>query len=670
MRLPSSIPAAAIAACLFATAATAEQVGPRLDIGFGRAYRVQTETNHTYQLQGRDSLATNAWYGMGDAIVGTGSIEFGFERGEGPSFLPARRWQWATNTDGWSLSFDGVDDFAFVPHDARLNLTNGMTLEAWIKPARTGACTFIAKASSPSVVCYSLGLTAQNRGLFRVFDSSGGAFVSVTGATALATGQWRHVAAAWSGAQAKLMLDGALDASMSTSGVTRVSAISVFQVGSILGSEAFRGSLDQARVWGAARSEVEVQGDYQSAVAGDTAGLVGLWRLSEGVGQIAADSTANALDLNLGADAAADAGDPSWEPGSFPPASSYGEIFSFGERCLVVGHLSETGATCRLDSATALSPGDWSQRGSETTVSLQRVDYLVWPTNSLEAFRAWGAPETMVPVPAGSFAMGNATNLFPEGGSEELPQHQVFVSAFYMERHEVTKGLWDEIQSWAATNGYAFENPGAGKAVDHPVHTVSWYDAVKWCNARSERQGLTACYTTNGAVYKAGNNSNVVCNWSANGYRLPTEAEWEKAARGGLAGTRFPWDDFTNKISHAKANYEGSASYTYDLSRGFHPGYTNGAIPYTSPVGSFAPNGYGLYDMVGNLFEMVWDWYSPTYYTVAPSNDPTGPATGSLRAGRGGSWTAVTSYSRIATRGGSTPTYEGNGNGFRCVRRQ
>ena len=188
--------------------------------------------------------------------------------------------------------------------------------------------------------------------------------------------------------------------------------------------------------------------------------------------------------------------------------------------------------------------------------------------------------------------MGNATNVFPasEGYSDELPQHTVYVSAFYMDRYEVTKALWDEVKTWADTNGYAFENAGSGKATNHPVHTVNWYDVVKWCNARSEKEGLTPCYTTNGVTYKTGNDNNVVCNWSANGYRLPTEAEWEKAARGGVADTRFPWTDYTNKISHAKANYYGnSGSYSYDLSSGYHPTYSNGRLSLQQSSGELCP---------------------------------------------------------------------------------
>jgi formylglycine-generating enzyme required for sulfatase activity len=259
----------------------------------------------------------------------------------------------------------------------------------------------------------------------------------------------------------------------------------------------------------------------------------------------------------------------------------------------------------------------------------------------------------MVLIPAGSFSMGDA---FTEGGTDERPVHTVSVSAFYMDATEVTKAKWGEVYTWATGKGYAFDNAGSGKATNHPVHTVNWYDCVAWANARSQYDGFTPCYTNaNGTAYT---NSTVA-----------TEAEWEKAARGGASGRRFPWED-ANTMQHARANYRAFSSYSYETSptTDYHPSYATGGTPYTSPVGSFAPNGYGLYDMAGNLYEWCWDWYDSGYYATSPGADPRGPASGSKRVFRGGSWLIPADNCRVAYHDDFSPGNEGFYLGFRLVR--
>jgi formylglycine-generating enzyme required for sulfatase activity len=272
-------------------------------------------------------------------------------------------------------------------------------------------------------------------------------------------------------------------------------------------------------------------------------------------------------------------------------------------------------------------------------------------------------------IPGGAFQMGDS---FRELQLEGRPVHQVNVSAFFLQARETTKAEWDTVRTWALANGYTFENLGLGKGTDHPVHSVSWYDVVKWCNARSQKEGLVPCYYTNVArttVYKTGRvdvtNDQVL--WTANGYRLPTEAEWEKAARGGLDGKRFPWGD---TITHSLANYNSLRGFVYDVSptRWYHPKYATGGFPTTSPVGSFAANGYGLHDMTGNVFEWCWDRYGDAYYRSSPETDPRGPSTGSIRVHRGGSWVDAAIYGRVAHRDWDFPYNSPSWQGFRPAR--
>lgn len=294
---------------------------------------------------------------------------------------------------------------------------------------------------------------------------------------------------------------------------------------------------------------------------------------------------------------------------------------------------------------------------------------------SLQVFTRFRSP-AMVYIPGGEYAMGDHHN-WPSIPAGLLTQHMVYVSAFLMDKYEVTLSACTQLMLWAVANGYTPLFTWGGKGPDHPV-LLNWYACAWWCNARSEYEGLTPCYTLNGSVYRTGTEApGLVCNWSANGYRLPTEAEWERAARGGAATNDFPWTTDPNRISHAKANYYGNAPlYAWDLSTGHHPTYAAGVTPYTSPVGSFAPNAYGLHDMAGNVAEFCWDWYDQTYYLVSPYSDPTGPGGGDKKVGRGGSWGGSAgndgSFSTLVFPRSGYPisavgVYETVG--FRCVRR-
>jgi len=261
----------------------------------------------------------------------------------------------------------------------------------------------------------------------------------------------------------------------------------------------------------------------------------------------------------------------------------------------------------------------------------------------------------MVKINGGTFLMGSPLN---EPGRDEFegPQHRVNVSPFYMSKYPVTVGdfrrfvedTWYKTEAETGDGGYIWtgsewinqpdahwNNPNFPQNDKHPVVLVSWNDAVWYCNWLSEQEGLTPAYTFNGR--------NIGFNRRASGYRLPTETEWEYACRAGTVTSFNTGSGITSK----QANFDGN---------------TNG----TTPIGSFVPNSWGLYDMHGNVDEWCNNWYSN--YTDSPEIDPFGPRSGFYRVVRGGGWYDNVQNIRSASRGGMFPSGRNSRLGFRVVR--
>lgn len=266
-----------------------------------------------------------------------------------------------------------------------------------------------------------------------------------------------------------------------------------------------------------------------------------------------------------------------------------------------------------------------------------------------------GAP--MVLIPAGEFMMGSPDG---EGDKDEHPQHRVGLSAFYLDKYEVTNRRFEQFVSgmsyqttaeqegkaWALTatgkyeevNGAYWKKPEGSETVsasnrdDHPVVSVSWIDAQAYCR------------------------------WA--GKRLPTEAEFEYATRAGTE-TKYWWGN-GNPGSRQVANIADESATRQYSGWSIMTGYDDGYVR-TAPVGSFEANPFGLHDMTGNVWEWTADWYEETYYSKGAGRNPTGPANGEYRVLRGGSWGVGPSLVRSADRSGSAPAGRGGRVGFRCA---
>jgi formylglycine-generating enzyme required for sulfatase activity len=250
-----------------------------------------------------------------------------------------------------------------------------------------------------------------------------------------------------------------------------------------------------------------------------------------------------------------------------------------------------------------------------------------------------GSFADFVLIKGGTFTMGSPARELDRLADEA--QHRVTVSDFYIAASEVTQ------REYAALMG---NNPSEFAGDNLPVENVTWFDAVRFCNARSAKEGLTPAYTISG--------ENVRWNRNANGYRLPTEAEWEYACR---AETTTPFN-IGSMITDREANFNNAYGYNTDASGRVTGGYRQKPIA----VNSFKPNNWGLFDMHGNVGEWCWDWYGD--YGTATQTNPAGAATGAYRVVRGGGWNDFPKHIRSAYRA-ATPPNEGMYNiGFRLAR--
>ena len=256
---------------------------------------------------------------------------------------------------------------------------------------------------------------------------------------------------------------------------------------------------------------------------------------------------------------------------------------------------------------------------------------------SLSAFKTALQMNRMVRVEGGTYKMGSKDS-DKTADNDEQREHEVTIKTFEISKFEITVWEWKQYTKTNKLNMPA--KPDWGWQDNYPINGITWEEAIAYCNWLSKKEKLQPVYSKQGPNY--------VCNFKANGYRLPTEAEWEFAAKGGVKskGYKFSGGNDANEVAWHKAISKNS--------------------PHT--VGTKLPNELGLYDMSGNVWEWCWDWYNKDYYKIEKGDNPKGPEMGERKCVRGGSWDSQVNYLRPANRISTPPNKTHEFYGFRVAR--
>jgi len=298
------------------------------------------------------------------------------------------------------------------------------------------------------------------------------------------------------------------------------------------------------------------------------------------------------------------------------------------------------------------------KNSKRTAIAAFAAFALITQTATTRDFSAGPVKAEMIRIPGGTFTMGSndSRDSDPDWGGSASPAHTVTLNGFSMSRYEVTQELYFSITK-NRPSVYFRSNPADGEDQDkRPVENVTWYDAVEFCNRLSAAEGLTPAYTIDKdrsdptGIIPDGVKWTVTWNKNANGYRLPTEAEWEYAAKGGNPNAAG-WKKFT----YSGSNNADAVGW-----------YAGNSWAMTREAGKKAPNGLGLYDMSGNVSEWCWDWYED--YTGEARTNPNGASSGIYRVIRGGSWNQDPSRMRSVFRDFLRPDGHFSNNGFRLAR--